>query len=243
MRGLRSLIRSLIRIITRFLYRRLRYTALVQAAEEEFEIQSYSGVTSRHYEFPFGVSETVGLSKQESIKKILDAGTFGSPFGLILASLGFKVTGVDIVPWKVEFENFGFVRADLKNLPFKNDSFDCVTAISTIEHCGLPRFGEKEGPNGDLVAMREIYRVLRPRGYCLLTVPFASRYSIFLNKHRIYNSKRFKKLIYKFRTVKKKFFGPIDDRKHFRPCTLTEIKQIDPRGKGDYGIICVVLQK
>jgi ubiquinone/menaquinone biosynthesis C-methylase UbiE len=50
---------------------------------------------------------------------------------------------------------------DLSNpLPFQNNEFDVVTSLANLEHLDNPSY-----------AIKEIYRVLKPEGFLLLTVP------------------------------------------------------------------------
>lgn len=234
--------RSIIKKLTRPIFKTLQYTPLMQAIEEELEIQSYSGVTSRHYEYPFAISELVALNKKKKITKVLDAGSYGSPLALIIASLGFNVVGVDLIPWNIEFPNYTHAVEDLKALIFGNDYFDAITAVSTMEHCGLPRFGEQKVEDGDIKAMRELYRVLKPSGYLILTVPYASNSAVYQNKHRIYDKKRFKRLIGKLVIKKQLFFTPIADPRIFKPSTKKETETFRSQN-GSFGIICVVCKK
>lgn len=53
-------------------------------------------------------------------------------------------------------------RGDI--LPYKNNTFAAVISISAIEHFT---------GNGDILAMKEIARVLRPGGVCIITVPLS----------------------------------------------------------------------
>jgi SAM-dependent methyltransferase len=59
--------------------------------------------------------------------------------------------------------NLRLETQDGRTLRFPADSFDKVYAVSVIEH--IPDHGDTE-------CMREVGRVLRPGGMCLLTVPF-----------------------------------------------------------------------
>lgn len=54
----------------------------------------------------------------------------------------------------------GFVMADVRALPFRTDAFDLVYSMGTIEH-----FEDSE------VAVREIFRALRPGGTAIIGVP------------------------------------------------------------------------
>ncbi len=61
-------------------------------------------------------------------------------------------------------EKFHVEVEDGRKLSFADDYFDKVYSVSVIEH--IPEHGDSE-------CLREIGRVLRPGGLCLLTVPFA----------------------------------------------------------------------
>jgi len=58
---------------------------------------------------------------------------------------------------RLKSERPQFVAADMKNLPFSDDSFDCITCGWVIEHLPDPRPG-----------LREMFRVLEPGGSLLL---------------------------------------------------------------------------
>lgn len=81
-----------------------------------------------------------------------------------LAAAGGTVTGTDVSLDALRWcRGRGFPRvlhADGTNMPFKDGSFDVVTAFDTIEH--IP---------DDLAAFRECLRVLRPGGKFVLSGP------------------------------------------------------------------------
>ena len=104
----------------------------------------------------------------------------GSPklFSLFLA----EKYGVEIYPTDIEdyfLEEYEFHRSllpkhsadkihcsvqDGRNLTMQDSMFDKVYSISVIEH--IPDMG-------DSTCLQEIYRVLKPGGRCVLTIPFA----------------------------------------------------------------------
>jgi SAM-dependent methyltransferase len=64
----------------------------------------------------------------------------------------------------IEPGRFHVQTADARHLNFSNEYFSKVYSISVVEH--IP-------DTGDIDAMKEIARILSPKGVCVLTVPFA----------------------------------------------------------------------
>jgi hypothetical protein len=50
-------------------------------------------------------------------------------------------------------------------------AFDCVLLLSTIEHIGLPTYGQNPFPDGDRLTLAEVAQLLTPQGYVVVTVP------------------------------------------------------------------------
>ena len=102
--------------------------------------------------------------------KLLDVGCAGTTLPIELASRGHEVYGIDVIPYR-DRQNFSFVQGDLEYMPFNNDFFDIVTAVSTIEHVGLGRYGDPISPEGDKNAVKEIMRIVKPGGKIIITIP------------------------------------------------------------------------
>lgn len=67
-------------------------------------------------------------------KKILDVGTGDGKIAHNLSNrLGVKITGVDTLVQ--ERPKIPVIKYDGKKLPFKDNSFDCVTFIDVLHHC------------------------------------------------------------------------------------------------------------
>ncbi len=91
-------------------------------------------------------------------KKVLDIGCGTGRVCGYLKSYGAKVTGTDIsekmlMEARKKHRDIEFVRADANNLPFKDNTFDAVTAMFLIVHMKDP-----------LLFFREAYRVLKEGG-------------------------------------------------------------------------------
>lgn len=71
--------------------------------------------------------------------------------------------------------------------------FNVVTIISTLEHVGMGKTscGDIDKRDGDVTVMGEIWRILKPRGIVLLTVPFGK--AKFLPFMRVYDETRVKR--------------------------------------------------
>jgi SAM-dependent methyltransferase len=80
-------------------------------------------------------------------------------------------------------------EADLYKLPFKDGSIRSLSCMHVVEHIGLGRYGDPIDPNGDLVAIKELKRVLAHGGSLLFVVPIG-RPKIAFNAHRIYSYKQ-----------------------------------------------------
>ncbi|MCS7223569.1 MAG: class I SAM-dependent methyltransferase [Armatimonadetes bacterium] len=94
---------------------------------------------------------------------ILDIGC-GSGGNLPLLSRWGKVVGLDPSPTALRWarqKKIGFlVLGDGHHLPFQDRSFDLVTLLDVLEHMDDDRRG-----------LKEVWRVLKPQGILILTVP------------------------------------------------------------------------
>lgn len=115
--------------------------------------------------------------------RLLDAGS-ALNFAYILHNeiiIQKDITIVTLEPevncyWK---DRISYLFADIRCLPFKDDYFDEVASISTIEHVGMDNtmyssnIAFKENKNTDFLnAVSELKRVAKPGGKVYITVPF-----------------------------------------------------------------------
>ncbi len=99
--------------------------------------------------------------------------------------------------------NIIFFKGDIRNSPYNDAFFDAVIAVSTLEHIGISgRYGIADSDEtGDFEALQEIYRILKPGGKFVFTVPYGLGQSLPLN--RLYNLQRIENLLVKFQNHKK----------------------------------------
>jgi len=96
----------------------------------------------------------------------------------------------DYRPAVLSLTDLNCKAGDLHKLPFKTASVESISCMHTIEHIGLGRYGDPIDYDGDIKAINELKRVLKPGGNLLIAVPLGSSDKICFNAHRIYSKKQ-----------------------------------------------------
>ncbi len=125
-------------------------------------------LTERIAEIPFVIR---GLQLPPG-SRILDVGSRWSPLPLFLAAMGYRVAAVDLAPFPIQRNGPDFVLADMRRPPFRNESFDAATVVSTLEHVGLGWYDPRRASDDDIRLMAGLRSLLRPNGTLVLTVPY-----------------------------------------------------------------------
>ncbi len=109
-------------------------------------------------------------------QKILEAGCGTGNYIVSLTNIGHDVIGIELQEGRVHLakkylKKYGIkeekvMQGDLQQLPFKDNTFDAIFSHGVIEHI---RDHDR--------AVQELYRVLKPGGYAMISVP--SRISSF----------------------------------------------------------------
>lgn len=171
---------------------------------------------------------------------LLDVGPGGAGGLSYLLGRGHKVYAIDLV------QHTGypcrFILGDIRKTDFSDGFFDVVTAISTIEHIGLPgRFDvTDDDPEGDVKAVAEIRRILKQEGLLLMTLPFGVREN-WGSFCRVYDAERLRALTVGFRVELEEYYcsdgGSITVQ--WRMCCREEAE-----GRRQYhALICLKLRK
>jgi SAM-dependent methyltransferase len=124
--------------------------------------------------------------RRERPAAVLDVGSYRH-FVLGL-SAALEVTAVDVRPRRAGLGTEAVLTCDARALDAADASFDAVVSLSSVEHCGLGRYGDPLDPDGDVRAAAEMRRVLRPGGVLVLTTPLTRGVrTVAFNAHRIYD--------------------------------------------------------
>lgn len=201
-------------------------------------VWNYREVTSeRIVEVPW-IFANLGLPRGA---RVLDFGCSESPVALELASLGYRVVGVDLRPYPMTHPNLTVVQGDFLTRGFASGEFDAVVAISAVEHCGLGGYGEAAGVGGDRPVVEEMHRILRPGGRLLLTVPYgrAGRTSWY----RVYDRASLAALLAGFRVVRTDYYRGLD-RHGWQPVDAGDLDGVDSVTRGFVqGVACAAAER
>ncbi|MFC1504615.1 class I SAM-dependent methyltransferase [Spirochaetota bacterium] len=154
-------------------------------------------ISERIIEYPFALKHLITLPKGS---KIAILGCHGDMLTSLLSELGYSVTGIDVKNFTYTHDNFTFIISDLRDMKdIESGYFNAVAAISTIEHVGL----FDGDTDGDLKAVKEMRRILKPNGLFIITVPFAKNETVIELHERIYSNENIERLLKNITVVKK----------------------------------------
>ena len=150
------------------------------AAHRELPAGYGRGMDERCVEYPWLLAHLPGGDA-----RVLDAGSTLN-HALLLDLPGVADKRLHIVTLAPEPDCFwkkrvSYVFEDLRELPFKDEFYDVVICVSTLEHVGCDNsFYTGALPSAEhrlddfTIAGQELARVLKPGGLFLLTVPFGT---------------------------------------------------------------------
>lgn len=132
-------------------------------------LQAPGGTDERLVEIPWVLSRLVTTGS------VLEVGyAYAEPVYLAgLLRAGVELVGLDLA--ERDIDGMERITADVREIPLPDDSVDQALLVSTLEHVGADNTGYGLAAEDDgrsrADALRELARVLRPRGSLLVTVP------------------------------------------------------------------------
>lgn len=99
-----------------------------------------------------------------------------------------KVITIDVRPLQFQEENIGFIQGDATNLNMIDDlSIDSISALCSLEHFGLGRYGDPIDPEACFNCFDAIQNKLRKDGKIYIAVP-VGREHVEFNAHRVFKA-------------------------------------------------------
>lgn len=180
------------------------------------------------------------LSRHPQIRTILDIGSAFSLLPIQMATLGYKVTGLDIFD-SGDTHHPGFVQvvSDLFDNQLPADSFDCVVSISTIEHMGFGVFGDKVIPDADVRAFEIVHRLLKPGGVAIITVPVVDPTNYWYDKTTYFSKERVALVTKQFEIIDQRLLGK--QSQWVKDAQIEYFSPVDQIGK--YNVHLLTLRK
>jgi hypothetical protein len=135
---------------------------------------------------------------------------------------------VDFRPLDVYIPGLTCSAGDVAKLERNSQSIESLSCLHVVEHIGLGRYGERIDPYGANRALKELERVIRPRGNLYLSVP-VGRERICFNAHRVFDPHT---IINSFTELTLVEMALVDDNKSFIPKASISMMQACSYGCG-----------
>lgn len=101
-------------------------------------------------------------------------------------SYGIPVRMIDIRPFPIEIEGLDTIVADATNLEtFADDSIESLSALCSLEHFGLGRYGDPIDPEACFKCFESIQKKLKKGGHLYISVTIGYE-RVEFNAHRIF---------------------------------------------------------
>lgn len=104
---------------------------------------------------------TIPITQKYIYGDLIDIGCGFSPYKSLLVKFVEKYEGIDLFPYNDDVTYTGNI---LKQNPFDKNQFDCAISFEVLEHI----------PNSDDF-LKQIYKIIKPGGYFIISVPHLSR--------------------------------------------------------------------
>jgi SAM-dependent methyltransferase len=117
--------------------------------------------------------------------------------GFVAHVASFRVIEVmDIRQLTNKSPNIRFIQCDLMNRVAECfvDYCDSISSLHAIEHFGLGRYGDRIDPEGYLLGLNNIHKILRKKGRFYFSVPIGPQ-RVEFNAHRVFGMKYLSQLL------------------------------------------------
>lgn len=126
------------------------------------------------------------LIHESGVEKHFDIGSRVDGFIAHLLAMKIDVTLIDVRPLSVQIENLKSIIDDATTLrQLEDESIDSMSALCSLEHFGLGRYGDPVDPEACFKCFENIQRKLRKNAHLYVSVPVGYE-RVEFNAHRIF---------------------------------------------------------
>ena len=174
------------------MYKKLNTDKEFEIIEENATIYAHEWYTSAGAALndKYVVQDLWGARKVFEAKpeKHYDIGSSVSGFITHLLAFNMPTILIDVRPLETYgTENLTFIHSDATSLPGIDDnSIESLSALCSIEHFGLGRYGDPVDPGAHIKAFKSVQRVIKKGGNFYMSLPVSKTCSLEFNAHRIY---------------------------------------------------------
>jgi len=193
--------------------------------------------SDRFIEYPW-LLENINITSG----RLLDVGsTIGDQLYETLPK-SIEINCLNLSAKKFKNKQIKFKQGDIRKTDYPDNYFNLITCVSTLEHIGVNgRYGSYYDPAGDIKAMSEIKRILKPGGILLATVPYGAKDVLPINK--LYNKNRIANLFSGLEIISQEF-KKFDKNWHvWLKVGETEAAKTDMASDGWYALCLIKAKK
>lgn len=152
-----------------FLRRLLFAVNLPEGAEDVPQLRRAARLGESIISLPWILRQTVRLKAGATV---VVAGCADNLLNLELASLGYKVIGLDERECRDDHPNFKYIEANPAAPPLAEGSVDALVAVSLLGRASPGALVVPLPDDADMAAMQAWRRILKPDGALIMTIPF-----------------------------------------------------------------------
>lgn len=170
---------------------------------------------------------------RSGVKTHFDIGSRIDGFIAHLLAMDIEVSLIDIREFPGEVERLHTIVDDATQLTqIPNGSIESMSALCSLEHFGLGRYGDSIDPEACFKCFREIQKKIKTNGNLYISVPVGKERLEF-NAHRVFYSQT---IIESFSSMKLKEFSCVSEGKIERNVAIHKYDQDEHNGEYRYGL-------
>ena len=171
----------------------------------------------------------------EQIKEHYDIGSRIDGFIAHLLSAGIKVNMIDIRPFPGEVENLFTIVDDATMLNnIEDNSLNSLSALCSIEHFGLGRYGDPIDPEACFKCFSQIQKKMKSGGKVYISLPIG-RERVEFNAHRVFYASTIIESFYEMELIE---FSCVAEGKIEYNVEIHKYDNDMHKGEHRYGLFC-----